>query len=566
MKKYILLLAVMLTSHIMIIAQISSYDWHVNMGNSLTDIAQSVAVDNSGNIFVTGTMNGVIDLDPSPGNYNLTSNGGSNDFFVAKYDPDGNIIWGFRRGSSSYDYARKIVVTSTNDIIVVGEFGGSFDFDPSAGGNTTLNAGTGKNGFVAKYDSSGNFIWAFGLGDPSSYDLVSNIDIDVFDNFYIIGSFQGTTDFNPGSGTANLSSANDALFVAKYNSAGTYKWAFKVAASSSITASGISIDSLSNVYITGAFSGTADFNPTSGVLNLTSSANDDIFIAKYSTSSSLVWAHQIGSSGDDIGIDIDATASGIFYLTGHIEGTCDFDVTPASEIVFTSGAINGFLACYDNNADLNWAFSLGQPGGGSQVVAVASTVNRKAIITGWVAGNVDFDPSANTYIMNLPISMATGYIAVYDENGLFEGLSLLETSGHIYPSDIVLDSNENVLLSGKFGGTCDFDPSATINQSTSNGYDDAFLAKYSPTQTGIHDQTIFENVLVYPNPANSQLYIEGLPEESVVEVMTMHGASLKVINHTSKTTSINLDGLAGGIYILQVSSKDQKFTSKIIKY
>ncbi|MBK7390565.1 MAG: SBBP repeat-containing protein [Bacteroidetes bacterium] len=549
----------------MLAAQIPGYNWHLNFGNSLNDNAESVAVDSSGNVYVTGTINGIVDLDPTSGTYNITSNGGSNDFFVAKYNSEGNIIWGFRRGSSSYDYARKILITNTNDIIIVGEFGGSFDFDPSAGGNTTLNAGTSSDGFIAKYDSSGNFIWAFDLGSQNSYDAVISMDLDSSDNLIVIGLFQGTADFNPDNGTANLTSSNEAVFVAKYNSSGSYLWAFKIESNSHIAGYSISVDPMSNIYITGVFGGSADFDPTSSVNNINSIGGDEIFIAKYTAGSNYVWAYPLGSGGDDVGIDINAKNPGNIYLTGHIDGACDFDLNSGNYIIFTSGVINGFIASYDVNATLQWAFGIGQPTGGSQILATTTDNDGNVFITGWFAGTVDFDPSVNVDTLSTSTPFASGFIAKYNDNGAFQNVISLESSGHVYPFDIIIDTDENIYISGRYNNTCDFDPSANVNLAASNGLEDAFVAKYSTFSTEINEISTMIPFKVFPNPFVSEITLSGIPIESNIKIYTLQGKIIKEIESNIDDVMIDLEHLTSGMYLMQVANNNSSYITKIIK-
>lgn len=564
MKKIILISLQLTIISNFLIAQIPAYNWLVNYGNSLNDNAQSIALDNSGNVYVTGTINGIVDLDPTGGTYNITSYAGSNDFYIAKYDSLGNIIWGFRRGSSGYDDARKILITSNNDIIIVGQFSGSFDFDPGSS-TTTLNAGTNSDGFVAKYDSAGNFIWAFDLGDQSYYDLAVNADLDPNDNVYVIGYFEGTVDFNPGTGTANLSSTNGASFVAKYDSSGNYSWAFKIESNSSISILAISVDHLSNVYITGSFDGTADFNPSTSVFNLSSINGDEIFLAKYSAASTFIWAYQLGSGGDDVGVDVNAKTTGRIYLTGHIAGTCDFDLTAGSYLVFTSGAINGFLASYDVNAALQWAFGIGQPGGGSQGCATNTDVNGNVFLTGSFAGTIDFDPSANVDTISAPLSFTSGFIAKYDNSGAYQYAVKLESSGHTYPSDISIDLNNNIYISGLFSNTCDFDPSSNNTNITSNGLDDAFIVKYSYSATGIETISENDNINVYPNPFNSVIKVTGVFPKSNIKIFNTMGVLIKEFLANSDNVFVDLQNVPKGIYLMQIANKDKTFSKKLMK-
>jgi hypothetical protein len=549
-----------------LIAQSPSFDWLVNFGNSLNDEGNSIAVDNNGNVYVCGSINGIVDLDPSTDEYNITSNVGSNDFFIAKYDSSGSIIWGFRRGSSYHDRAIKIILTNMNDLVVVGNFGGSFDFDPSADGNTSLDAGTNNDGFVAKYDTAGNFIWAFNIGNQT-FSNVNGVDVDPNDNVYVIGDFSGTVDFNPGTGTVNLTSANGADFVAKYDSAGNYIWAFKIESSLSIVTAAISVDPLSNVHISGQLYGTADFNPTAAVSNLTSTGGGDIFLAKYSAASTLVWAYDVGSSGDDIGFDINAKTLGRVYLTGIIDGVIDFDVSAGSYPVFTSGGLNGFLASYDVNANIQWAFGLGQPGGGSIATATSTDASGDTYLVGLFNGAVDFDPSSNIDTISAPLTSESGFIAKYNSAGAYQFAHKLETASHTYLLDMAVDLDNSIFVSGRFAGTCDFDPSGLNNTNTvSNGFEDGFIAKYSSNATGINEINFDEKYRIYPNPANSYLLIESPFRNNHIAIFSSTGALVRKVITDSFVSEISIEDLSTGVYLIKMETASSSVVKKIIKY
>lgn len=176
--------------------------------------------------------------------------------------------------SPSYQWAKSIGITTDNSYgfaittdatgnsLVIGQFGGTVDFDPGAGvANLSANGGTQPDAFVAKYTSAGNYVWAFQIGSATLDDGYS-ITTDAAGNVHVTGDFTGTADFDPGAGIANLTSTGSYdAFVAKYNSAGAYQWAFKLGSSNPDFGYGITLDNLGNVIVTGGLGGLADFDP-----------------------------------------------------------------------------------------------------------------------------------------------------------------------------------------------------------------------------------------------------------------------------------------------------------------
>ncbi|MEP0393823.1 MAG: SBBP repeat-containing protein, partial [Nitratireductor sp.] len=178
----------------------------------------SIEVDSSGNSYVTGYFQGTVDFDPGAGTTNLTS-AGVKDVFIAKYNSDGTLDWAKNVGGTSDDVSYSISVDSSGNSYVTGTFQGTADFDPGAG-TTNLTSAGNDDAFIAKYDSDGALVWAKNVGGTSD-DYGQSIEVDSSGNSYVTGYFQGTADFDPGAGTANLTSAGSSdVFLLKLDSDG----------------------------------------------------------------------------------------------------------------------------------------------------------------------------------------------------------------------------------------------------------------------------------------------------------------------------------------------------------
>ena len=151
----------------------------------------------------------------------------------------------------------------------------------------------------------GDFIWARAMGG-SINDFGYSIAVDITGNVYTTGHFYGTADFDPGPGTFNLSAAVEGappygsdIFVSKLDSDGNFIWAKRMGGSAEEWEEGndIIVDVTGNVYITGVFYGTADFDPGPGTFNLTSAGYRDTFVSKLDSAGDFVWAKRIGGVG-----------------------------------------------------------------------------------------------------------------------------------------------------------------------------------------------------------------------------------------------------------------------------
>ncbi len=254
-----------------------NFVWAGRLGGTSADAGFGIAVDGSGNVVTTGQFLGTADFDPGAGTSNLTS-AGSGDIFVSKLNSAGTFVWAGRLGGTGNDFGQGIAVDASGNVLTTGSFNGTADFDPGAGTSNLTSAGS-SDIFVSKLNSAGAFVWARQLGG-GSVDQGVGIAVSASGNVLTTGSFNGTADFDPGAGTSNLTSAGaDDIFVSKLNSAGTFVWARQLGGTSNDQGRGIAVHASANVYTTGFFQGTADFDPGAGTYNLTSLGTSGAFVS-----------------------------------------------------------------------------------------------------------------------------------------------------------------------------------------------------------------------------------------------------------------------------------------------
>lgn len=299
----------------------------------------SVALDASGNIIITGYFRGIVDFDPGTGVQNLTAIGWT-DTFVLKLDTNGDFLWVKQvEGSSG---GRAIARDANGHLYVTGSFNGTPDFDPGAGVQNLTSAGT-NDVFVLKLDGNGNFMWVKQSGS-TAYDRGYSITIDAGGNVLVAGIFQETVDFDPGTGVQNLTSNGSYdIFIQKLDANGNFLWVKQAGSSDYDFVRGMKMDANGNIYITGAFRETADFDPGSGEQNLTSLGESDIFIQKLDANGDFLWVKQMGGIADDYGMDITTDINGNIYTTGYFEETVDFDPGMDVENLTSAGASDFFV-------------------------------------------------------------------------------------------------------------------------------------------------------------------------------------------------------------------------------
>lgn len=291
-------------------------------------LTEDIHLDNSGNIYLAGQFTDVVDFDPGPGVSNITGSSSWN-FFLGKYNSNGDYVWASGMGSTGSDNAKSIVTDANSNVWVGGEFQGTVDFNPAAGTNTVTAAG-GTDAFLGKYDSNGNYIFAGNIGS-SSADWVNEIIIDASGNIFATGLYSNNADFDLGAGTFPLPAIGALdFFMAKYNSSGNYLWTKGVGSSGNDQGFGLALNPTGYLHLTGYFNNTADFDPNIGVANLTSAGSEDAFFAKYYLCEN--FSASINSSNVTCNAGTDGSASAI-PLGGSVPYTFLWNTTATTQSI-----------------------------------------------------------------------------------------------------------------------------------------------------------------------------------------------------------------------------------------
>lgn len=484
MKSTCILLATMLLA-VIGQSQNLNYQWVKTSGGFTDDAGYAIANDANGNLFTTGFFSGTVDLDPGPGVTNLTSNG-SIDIFILKLNAAGDLIWAKQIGGAGTDYGTNIVVNANGDVYVAGAYSGSnIDFNPNAGVYTLSSLG-GSDIFLIKISNAGNFIWAKGLMGTET-KTVKGIAVDNSDNVYTCGYFNGTMDADPGSAVANINSSSMAedIFISKLDGAGNFVWAKAIGGGAIDQCHAISLDASSNVYVTGSFQSTVDFDPGTSIANLSSAGGADIFVLKLNQTGDYVWAKRIGSFNDESANAIVIDHAGNVILSGDYSGIVDFNPGAA---VFTmthnpnNGSINNYFALKLNNAgNFVWAKSFG----GNQAFGTISSIACDNANNIYICGNfdgydVDFDPGPAYYNMSLYGFYPEVFVLELFSTGNFVWAGQFGGSmGYYVGSSIAIDAGNNIYTTGSFNDECDFDPGPAYLPVYPNGGFDMFIHKLS---------------------------------------------------------------------------------------
>lgn len=460
------------------------YDWAFNPAGTGNDRVNAIKCDATGNSYVVGQFFGTIDIDPGVGVTNLTS-AGERDFYLAKYDVNKNLVWGFKIGGTTADIANGVTLDASGNIFVVGVFGNTVDFDPGAGTSNLVANGFALNGFVAKYSNAGAFMAAYNVGfggTAGSGSSAKDIGIDNSGNFFITGTFYGTVDLNSGAAVNNVTATgSNAYFVSKFNSAGTFLFGFKLDyTGGSGLGLAMAVLPTGDFYLTGVFGGTTDFDPSASVFNLTALGTDDAFLVKYTSVGSFAWAFKLGAAGLDCSKAVTVDAAGNVYITG--EFTSGFDFDPGAGIFNLSASQDdAFVAKYTSSGTFSWAFKIGGAFSNESGTALTMDSNNDLYVTGYfLSAGVDFDPGPGL-AMHSASNAIDIFVAKYSSLGNYIwSFSLADNAGS-QPVSLAVN-NLALYMAGFFTGgsaTIDCDPSAATANLVQVGGEDGLVAKYN---------------------------------------------------------------------------------------
>jgi len=207
--------------------------------------------------------------------------------------------------------------------------------------------------------------WVVSWGG-SYYDYGYSVKIDSEGYIYMSGVFYPPIDLDPGTNTILYEDPNNInnshFFVQKYHEDGTLIWVktFGTQASNGVAAYSMSIDNSDNIYLTGEFWGSTDFDPGPDVFTLSPLGNDDIFLLKLNSDGEFIWAKQSGGNSYDTGGGVTIDKLNNLIVVGTFSATADFDPGPDEHLITSPIGTSGFAQKLDSAGNFIWAKRLGR--------------------------------------------------------------------------------------------------------------------------------------------------------------------------------------------------------------
>jgi len=431
--------------------------WATYYGGTGNDFVDHVAIDGSGNVYIAGETSSASGIATS-GAYQTIYSGSTG--FIAKFTMYGVRIWGTYFGSSAPFYLA-IAADAFGNIYVSGT-SASINGIATSGAYQTSNAGN-FNAFLAKFNSSGNNIWATYFGGKG-YVYGRSLCIDILGNIYITGDGNSESGIAT-NGAYRTSITGDAAFLAKFNSNGNRLWATYYG---SYSTSGYCVitDKYGEVYISGNTTDTMDIATKGAYQTSLNQYNvnvyfSDAFIAKFNGSGAIQWATYYGGTGEDFSEGIVSDNSGNIYITGATESTSDIATTGSYQTSFGNGNEHAFIAQFNNSGSRLWASYYG---GNENDVGngVASDGSGNIYITGNTKSSSGISTSGafqtslagpqNAFLaqFNFKANNDAGIISIFNsDSNLCAGMQLIKVQLHNYGNTNLDSANIGWTLNGK---------------------------------------------------------------------------------------------------------------------
>ncbi len=453
--------------------------WARTWGGKNYDYAIGTVLDSEGNIYTAGWFEDLVDFDPGPGVVEFEAHG-FRDIFLSKFDTHGFHIWTKVWGWLDSDMATDIRIDNEDFIYVTGTHEDRTDMDPGPDVYEITSNG-GKDTFMSKFDTDGNFIWALSWGGISD-DYPQDVQLDEQNNIHLVGILKSTVDLDPTDGVDEHTCAGgygDA-YISKFDSDGNFLWARSWGGEETDRGISIAVDNAGRIFVAGTFNGIVDFDPGNGLCIHISEGNDDddsdIFISKFDSSGDHYWTNTLGSVGENFCTALRFDGNDQIYLAGTYVYTVDF--APGPDVVErTSPAHYGelFIAKYNLEGYLTWVIT-----GNCLWVPRSSNFifedTGNFYISGWFSGVVDFDTgpvvnerTANTY--------GDAFISIFSPDNIH--IDVYTFGGDSYDGihGINFDENGDLFAAGFFYETVDFDLTDGVDEQISHGDSDAYLTR-----------------------------------------------------------------------------------------
>ena len=546
-----------------------SFEW-VRQSNGISiNFDKSIAVDKSGNVYSVGRFEGMnVDFDPGPDTFLLNSNGGT-DIFIQKLDSLGNFVWAKNIGGLHNDAGVAIAVDKFDKLFITGDFQGKVDFDPGPD-SLFLKSNQTPDVFVQKLNSLGNLEWVRKFDGPTKTDHARSIVIDNSGNVITTGYFRTRLNFYFGNlPYPYIEGGGDKkdVYIVKLDSLGNFVWAKSMGGPNTDSGYSVAVDAFNNVFTTGVFSGTVDFDPGPGTFHLSSASLSgavDAFVQKLDPEGNFVWAKRTGGKYPS---SIKADAMGNVCVAGFFNGTDDFDPGPEVFELISSGQNDIYIQKLDGSGNLIWVrhfAGIRDERGASLDIDSLGCI----YVTGDFSSRIDFDPGPETYYLTSIDQSYDIFIQKLSPGGSLvwaKKIGYLESDGG---NTIAVDPRGNIYVTGYFNNNVNFNPQGIGQYLNSNTGEGRFILKLHNAITTSQKVEEKENGFrIFPIPTADILFIEQQDSHKLdIRIYNEQGQLIISKPTFDQQTRINIKDQPPGMYYLFMNDGNRFYAQKIVKF
>lgn len=546
MKKILLFL---LFFPLAIFSQTPQYTWaRTNVINSNAQKTH-VTTDGAGNVYVAGTFGAASITIGNVTLYNHETVFGVWDIYMAKYDQAGNLLWARNYGSENNDSVIGITSDAAGNVYLLGTYQLSITL-----GETTLTT-LYPSCFVAKFDSSGEVIWAKSNQDDIGWDA-GGIAVDGGGNVYFSGVYYSESlhfgsavieyeNFVPGSSNVTLP------FVVKLDSQGETIWAkggVRTTNTGVTFANGVTADAQGNVFITGSFSVPAiSFGNVTLTKAIANSSNYNMFLLKFDADGNAQWGKNAGSSflNTTMGYGVAADSDLNVIAVGTFANTVAWDGTT---LTAGSGA-SPYMLKFDASGVLQWAKTVGGTIEPNRFTQVRTDGNSNI----YVCGNTgsEYENFGNGVVISTTVANAgSSYLAKYNSSGNAVWVQRAGKIAQFNASSFAIVSENEFYLSGTYTESQIQFGSIGLTKNPQTNYN-LFLARmlHVPLDVAAVDAAAMK---IYPNPTSGLVFVSDPDEIASYALFDAVGRIVAQGELTGDSSAVDLSGLPSGIYNLKL--------------
>lgn len=511
---------------------------------------ETIAIDKAGNVFVCGCFGDTFILnDKKIINPNYDPIGFLNSaIFIAKYDPYGKIMWAKSIYGNS-PYPTGINIDIDGNVLLTGDF----QDDSLVIDNIKIKTYNSRyDGFIVKYDTNGNALWAKSIGgelDDATY--YRGVITDSIGNIYVSGSIQSKI-IDLGNLILKNNSASPAggIFLIKMDSNGNALWAKSTGGNGSGVVNDLTMDFKNNVIISGVFSSTYIAFDSIRLDNL--SSNWDIFTTKYDSNGNALWAFSAGGNYIDIARSVGTDLEGNIYTSGSSRSdTLKFDNLNLIKLG-TKYYNDLFVVKHSKDGQLLWAKLIDNGHVGHHDYAQISVLKNGDFYLFGTFDSLAFNKG------QIVLPFFGGYMDIfiikYDKEGNSIFGKSIGGSAIDWIMNSKIDDQENIYLIGEYSGKkmsigmdtlCNFyggDFSFTRRDTF-----EIFVTKMGKLTTSTIDRIELQEIMIFPNPTYDFLYLSSAENVSQVRIINPYSGNYITQKFNDR---IDLSNYSPGFYFV----------------